>query len=65
MFSIFRRKPAPIARVIPWGGVEFEEHELAPHYAVMGMTNSGKTLTIRMLMKVISSIASVRKKLLI
>lgn len=53
MFSIFRRKPAPIARVIPWGGVEFEEHELAPHYAVMGMTNSGKTLTIRMLMKAV------------
>src|SRR5690349_16829924 len=38
----------------PWGGRELRvEDELAPHYAVMGMTSSGKTLTIRMLMRAV------------
>lgn len=37
---------------LPWGGQLLESRlELAPHYAVMGMTSSGKTLTIRMLMR--------------
>lgn len=37
---------------LPWGGQMLESRqELAPHYAVMGMTSSGKTLTIRMLMR--------------
>ena len=53
MFALFRKKSSVLSHSVPWGGLEFEEHELAPHYAVMGMTNSGKTLTIRMLMKAI------------
>jgi len=53
MFSLFRKHTPDVSRLIPWGGVEFEEQELAPHYAVMGMTSSGKTLVIRMLMKAV------------
>lgn len=55
----FRRKktvePVPSGALrYPWGGYEFDPNvELAPHYAVMGMTNSGKTLTIRMLMRAV------------
>lgn len=52
MFAFWRRKKSA-NRPIPWGGVEFDDEELAPHYAVMGMTSSGKTLIIRMLMKAV------------
>ncbi len=41
-------------RAIEWGGVSFPAsvaHSAAAHYAVVGMTGSGKTLTLRMLMK--------------
>ncbi|MEZ5963075.1 MAG: type IV secretion system DNA-binding domain-containing protein [Planctomycetota bacterium] len=34
-----------------WGGVPFADDELEPHFMVMGTSGSGKTLTIRMLMK--------------
>ena len=33
-----------------WGGVSFPPKRLAPHFAVLGITGSGKTLTQRMLM---------------
>lgn len=53
MFGLFRKRDALTANVIPWGGVEFDEDDLAPHYVATGMTGSGKTLTIRMLMRAV------------
>jgi len=38
-------------RSFPWGGLDIPEDQLEPHFAVLGMTNSAKTLTIRMLMR--------------
>lgn len=44
------RGPATVARY-PWGGVHVPASHLGQHYALMGMTGSGKTLSLRMLMK--------------
>jgi len=51
---LFRKKTAPstsdCARLIAWGG-ELHPERLGPHFAVMGQNGSGKTLTIRMLLR--------------
>lgn len=52
----FRRKhrerasPSGDIPLVVWGG-EVHPERLGPHYAVMGQNGSGKTLTIRMLMR--------------
>lgn len=53
MFGFLRKRAAVNTNMIPWGGVEFDEADLAPHYVATGMTGSGKTLTIRMLMRAV------------
>lgn len=38
-------------KLLPWGGAKLDFSVLGPHFAVMGSTGSGKTLTLRMLMR--------------
>jgi type IV secretory pathway TraG/TraD family ATPase VirD4 len=36
---------------VPWGGLDVPARRVAPHFLLVGMTGSGKTLSVRMLMR--------------
>jgi len=43
--------PSQQPPLIPFGGVELPLNKLEPHFFFLGTTGSGKTLSLRMLMK--------------